>query len=72
MGAEGGLTKGKVKVEDGKLVHEFDQIAPDGKSASYVAKMTPQGEQAWQNEIFEQHGTELKPLVNVRYEIADK
>ncbi len=72
VGAEGGLTKGKVKLEDGKLVHEFDQITPDGKSASYVAKVTPQGEQAWQNEIFEQQGTELKPLVNVRYEIADK
>ena len=72
VGAEGGLTRGKVKTEDGKLVHEFDQIAPDGKSVSYVAKVTPQGEQAWQNEIFEQHGTELKPLVNVRYEIADK
>ena len=71
--AEGTLTKGKIKSEDGKLVHEFDQITSDGKSSTYVAKVTPQGdEQAWQNEIFERHGTELKPIVNVRYEIAEK
>jgi hypothetical protein len=70
--AEGTLTKGNIKTEDGKLVHEFDQIAPDGKSSAYVAKVTPQGEQTWQNEIFERHGTELKPIVNVRYEIAEK
>ena len=66
------LTKGKIKIEDGKLVHEFDQIAPDGKSTAYVAKVTPHGEQAWQNEIFEQHDNQLKPIVNVRYEIAAK
>ena len=70
--AEGSLTKGKVRTEDGKLVHEFDQITPDGKSTAYVAKVTPQGEQAWQNEIFERHDNELKPIVNVRYEIAEK
>ena len=69
--AEGSLTKGKVKTEAGKLIHEFDQVAPDGKSAAYVAKVTAQGEQAWENEIFERHGTELKPMVNVRYEIAN-
>src|SRR5215831_12553715 len=69
--AEGTLTKGKVKSEDGKLIHEFEQIAPDGKFAAYVGKLTPHDEQAWQNEIFERHGTELKPVVNVRYEIAD-
>lgn len=72
VGGEGDLTKGKVKVENGKLVHEFELITPDGKSASYVAKVTPQGEQAWQNEIFKRDGTQLKPMVNVLYEIADK
>ena len=69
--AEGTLTRGKIRTGDGKLVHEFDQIASDGKSASYVAKVTPQGEQAWENEIFEHRGTELKPIVQVRYEVAD-
>src|SRR5579864_577502 len=59
VGGEGDLTKGKVNVENGKLVHEFDQIGLDGKAISYVAKVTPQGEQAWRNEIFERHGNEL-------------
>ena len=70
--AEGTLTRGNIKIEDAKLVHEFEQIAPDEKSAVYVAKVTPQAEKAWQNEIFERHESELKPLVNVRYEIADE
>ena len=70
--AEGTLTKGKIKIEDGKVVHEFDQFMTDGKSAAYVAKVTPEGERAWENEIFERHGTELKPMVKVRYEIADR
>jgi hypothetical protein len=70
--AQGVLTKGKIKLEDGKLIHEFDQIAPDGKSAAYVAKVTPEGDQAWQNEIFERRGEELKQMVSVRYQIADQ
>src|SRR5215510_1400184 len=70
--AEGSLTRGKMKTEGGKLVHEFDQIAPDGKSTAYVAKVTPQAEHAWENEIFERRGTKLKPMVNVRYEIASE
>jgi dipeptidyl aminopeptidase/acylaminoacyl peptidase len=69
--AEGTLTSGRVKPEDGKLVHEFDQVTSDGKSSAFVAKVTPLGEQAWENEIFEQHGSELKPMVKVRYEIAN-
>lgn len=69
---QGGLTKGRVKTEDGKLVHEFDQVAPDGKSSAFVAKVTPRGDQAWDNEIFEQHGGQLKPIVKVRYEIANQ
>jgi len=70
--AQGSLTRGNVKAEDGKLVHEFDQVAPDGKSSAFVAKVTPQGEQAWDNEIFERQGGQLKPLVKVRYEIANQ
>lgn len=70
VNAEGGLTKGRVKAENGKLVHEFDQIASDGKSSAFVAKVTPQGDDAWDNEIFERKGGRLKPMVKVRYEIA--
>jgi hypothetical protein len=69
--AQGTLTSGRVKTEDGKLVHEFDQVTSDGKSSAFVAKVMPHGEQAWENEIFEQHGSELKPMVKVRYEIAN-
>jgi hypothetical protein len=70
--AEGTLTKGRVKTEAGKLVHEFDQVTPDGKSSAFVAKVTPQGEQAWDNEIFERRGSQLKPMVKVRYEIVNQ
>ena len=69
--AGGSLTKGTVKVEGGQLLHEFEEIAPDGKSSAYVAKVTPTGEQGWGNEIFARRGTELTPMVKVRYEIAE-
>ncbi len=72
VNAEGSLTKGRVKTEDGKLVHKFDQVTRDGKSSAFVANVTPQGEQAWENEIFERLGSQLKPMVKVRYEIADQ
>ena len=69
--AGGSLTKGTVKVEGEQLVHEFEEIARDGKSSAYVAKVTPDGEQGWGNEIFARRGTELTPMVKVRYEIAE-
>jgi hypothetical protein len=69
--AEGSLTKGTVKAEAGKLVHEFEQIKGDGTSSTFVAKVTPQGDQSWENEISSGTGGELKPLVKVRYEIAN-
>jgi hypothetical protein len=70
--AEGSLTKGRVKTQGGKLVHEFDQVAPDGRSSAFVANVTPQGEQAWDNEIFQRQACQLKPIVKVRYEIANQ
>ena len=69
--AEGNLTKGTVKTEGEKLVHEFEQIKGDGKSSSFVANVTPHGEESWENEIFSRNGGELKLLVKVRYEKAD-
>jgi hypothetical protein len=70
VGAEGSLTKGTVKMENGKLIHEFQEIQPDGKTAQYVARVTPHGNEAWDNEIFARNGNGLTPLVKVRYEIA--
>jgi hypothetical protein len=68
--AEGNLTKGTVKTEGEKLVHEFEQIKSDGKSSLFVANLTPHGEQSWDNEIFSRNAGELKAVVKVRYEIA--
>ena len=70
VGAEGSLTKGSVKIEDGKLVHEFQETQPDGKTAEFVARVTPHGNEAWDNEIFARKANGLTPLVKVRYEIA--
>lgn len=70
--AEGTFTKGEVKSEDGKLVHQFNQITADGKSTAYLAKVTAHAEEAWDNEIFQRDGSELKALVKVRYEIVGK
>ncbi len=70
VSAEGSLTKGTVIMEDGKLVHEFQEIEPDGKTAEYVARVTPHGNEAWDNEIFARKGNGLTPLVKVLYEVA--
>jgi hypothetical protein len=68
--AQGGLTKGTVKMEEGKLVHEFQEIASDGKTSDYVARVTPYGTEGWDNEIFARKGSNLTPVVKVRYEVA--
>ena len=68
--AKGSLTKGTVKMEEGKLVHEFQEIESNGRTADYVSRVTPHGSEAWDNEIFARKGNGLTPLVKVRYEIA--
>jgi hypothetical protein len=68
--AKGSLTKGTVKMEEGKLVHEFQEIEPDGRTADYVSRVTPHGSEAWDNEIFARKGNALTPMVKVRYEVA--
>jgi hypothetical protein len=70
--ATGGLTEGTVKLEEGKLVHEFQETEPDGKTADYVSRVTPHGTEAWDNEIFAGKGKDLTPMVKVRYEPAQK
>jgi hypothetical protein len=66
--AKGSLTKGTVKMEEGKLVHEFQETEADGRTADYVARVTPHGREAWDNEIFARKGNDLTPMVKVRYE----
>ncbi len=70
VSAEGSLTKGTVRMEDGKLVHEFQETQPDGKTAEYVARVTPHGDQSWDNEILARKANDLTGLVKVRYEVA--
>lgn len=70
VGVDGSLTKGTLKMEDGKAVHEFQEIQPDGKVTEYVARVTPHGNESWDNEIFARKASGLTPLVKVRYEIA--
>jgi hypothetical protein len=69
-GADGGLTNGIVRLENGKLVHEFEETDKDGKTARYVARVTPIGDSGWQNEIFAKGANGLTPVVKVQYEIA--
>lgn len=70
VSAEGSLTKGTVRMEDGQLVHEFQETQPDGKTAEFVARVTPHGNKGWDNEIFARKANDLTPLVKVRYQIA--
>jgi hypothetical protein len=67
--AEGNLTKGTVRTEGAALLHEFEELSGDGKSSSYLAKVTPHGNESWDNEIFARNAEGLKPIVKVRYEI---
>ena len=67
--AQGSLTKGTVRTEGATLVHEFEEVSRDGKLSSYLAKVTPHGNESWDNEIFARNAEGLKPIVKVRYEI---
>jgi len=66
--AKGSLTNGTVKMEEGRLVHEFQEIESEGTTAEYIARVTRHGTEAWDNEIFARKGSSLTPLVKVRYE----
>jgi hypothetical protein len=65
--AEGGLFEGTVRLEGDKLVHEFQEIHPDGKIDLLLARVTPHGTDSWDNAIFARKGGALTPLVQVEY-----
>jgi hypothetical protein len=69
--AKGNLSTGTVKIDSGKLVHEFQETQPDGKTASYVARVTPEGDRAWGNEILAWKDNTLVTVVRVRYEATE-
>jgi hypothetical protein len=65
--AEGGLFEGTVRLEGDKLVHEFQEIHPDGKIDLLLARVTPHGTDGWGNAIFARKDGALTPLVQVEY-----
>jgi hypothetical protein len=65
--AKGGLYEGTVRLEDGKLVHEFQEIDPNGKIELLLARVTPHGTDSWDNAIFARKDGALTPLVQVQY-----
>jgi hypothetical protein len=65
--AEGNLSRGSVTPADGKLVHDFQVTHSDGKSDSYVARVTPQSDGSWTNEILAKKNGNLSPVVQVSY-----
>jgi hypothetical protein len=65
--AEGGLFEGTVRIEEGKLVHEFQEIHPDGKIDQLLARVTPHDTDSWDNAIFARKDGALTPLVQVQY-----
>lgn len=68
--AQGNLTEGTVRREGATLIHEFEELSGDGKTASYLSKLTPHDD-SWDNEIFARSSDGLKPMVKVRYEIHE-
>jgi hypothetical protein len=65
--AEGGLFEGTVRIEGDKLVHEFQEIHPDGKIDQLLARVTPHGTDSWDNAIFARKDGALTQLVQVQY-----
>lgn len=65
--AQGGLYEGTVRIEDEKLVHEFQEIHADGKIDALLARVTPHGTDSWDNAIFARKNGALIPLVQVQY-----
>ena len=65
--AKGSLSLGTVRIEGDKMVHDFQEIHPDGKIDSLVAQVTPHGADSWDNAIFARKNGALTPLVQVQY-----
>ncbi|HYC71963.1 MAG TPA: hypothetical protein VEB66_12195 [Opitutaceae bacterium] len=66
--AAGALTEGAVAVEDGALSLDFTATSAAGVATAYRARITPEGVDAYWNEIFRRENEEWKSFVKVRYE----
>ncbi len=67
LGADGDVSRGSVTPGDGKLVHDFQVTHADGKSDSYVARVTPESDGSWTNEILAKKNGTLSPFIKVSY-----
>ena len=64
---KGSLYEGTVRLEEGKLVHEFQEIHPDVKIYALLERVTQHGTESWDNAIFARKEGTLTPLVQVQY-----
>src|SRR3954470_2919588 len=67
VGADGDVSQGTVRLEEGKLVHEMQMVHMNGKSDQIVAQVTPHGTDSWDNAIFARNGATLTPVAQVKY-----
>jgi hypothetical protein len=68
--AKGSLTNGAITIENDVLVHDFKVTEKDGKASKIQARITPQGPNAYLNEIFQGKDGGWEKVVVVRYERA--
>lgn len=66
--AEGSLTQGTVRAEKETLIHDFAVAEKDGTTSKVQARITPQGANAYLNEIYRWQDGTWKKFVTVRYE----
>ena len=65
--AEGNLTDGAVELENGALVHNFNIAKSDGSLEIARAVITPNGADAYTNDIFVTKDGSLQKMVSVQY-----
>lgn len=68
--AEGSLTQGAVTQDGATLVHNFTITSPDGKVTAARSRLTPDGNDAFLNEIFLPKDGTWQKFVEVRYRRA--
>jgi hypothetical protein len=68
--ADGSLTKGSIRQEDGVLVNDLVETAPDGKETPIRVRLTRIGDNLFENAIFVPKDGRWAPLVTVTYRRA--
>jgi hypothetical protein len=68
--SEGSLADGAITIKNDVLVHDFSVTEKDGKISKIQARVTPQGPNAYLNEIYQWKHGHWEKLVSVHYERA--